>query len=257
MLEELTLYFIPMYNPDGSEMNIRQTMLIDEETGEPKLGTNGRPIYIDLNRDWVDNGFQAKESKAFYAFWSDIQPDYAIDIHHQGLKTMPDADKPATLSLGISLAPGGPTLPGVQDGLYDRVTRQMQAYVYDSISKYGHINIDRYNVSSRGNYYEIDIKGGVVSAMMLGLNYENINPDNHSNPAIFFETSGNTREGNLGQKSRGALIRQNAEGIETLLSGIATGEVFETDPERWYEIPSQPLSGYSTDYNGIIPTSSY
>ncbi|MDX5473892.1 MAG: Tat (twin-arginine translocation) pathway signal sequence [Bacillaceae bacterium] len=255
MLEELTMYFIPMYNPDGSEMNIRQTMLIDEATGEPRLGSNGRPIFIDLNRDWALNQFHAKESKAFYAYWADIQPDFAIDIHHQGLKNMPDSDKPATMSLGISLAPGGPTLPSLAN--YDELTRQMQAYVYENISKYGHINIDRYNVRSGQNYYEIDIKGGVVSAMMLGLDYEGLNPTNHSNPAIFFETSGNTREGNLGQKSRGSLIRQNTEGIETLLYGIASGEVYEADPDRWYDIPSVTLSGYFTDYNGIIPTSGY
>ncbi|MBU8906517.1 M14 family zinc carboxypeptidase [Desertibacillus haloalkaliphilus] len=234
ILDELTMYFIPMYNPDGSEMNIRRTILQDEEGS------------IDLNRDWAEDGFAAKESRAFYEFWADIKPDYAIDIHHQGLKTMYDSDEPVTMSLGISLAPGGPTLPDIED--YDEVTRKMQVHVYDALSKYGHINIDRYNVGSPGNYYEIDIKGGVVSAMMLGLNYNDLNPENHSHPAIFFETSGNTRDGNLGQKSRGALIRQNTEGIEALLTGIANGEMLEADADRWYDIPSVPLSGYFTDY---------
>lgn len=50
--------------------------------------------------------------------------------------------------------------------------------------------------------------------MMLGLNYENINPTGHSNPAIFFETKGNTREGSLGQKSNGHLEKQNYLGLK-------------------------------------------
>ena len=98
------------------------------------------------------------------------------------------------------------------------------------------------------------IKGGVVSAMMLGLNYDNINPTHHSNPAIFFETKGNTRDGNLGQKSNGHLIKQNYLGLKSLISGIATGEEQNVDPNRWEEIPAYPLAGYQSD-SGIISVS--
>jgi hypothetical protein len=90
--------------------------------------------------------------------------------------------------------------------------------------------------------------------MMLGLNYDNINPTHHSNPAIFFETKGNTRDGNLGQKSNGHLIKQNYLGLKSLISGIATGDVQNVDPTRWEEIPAYPLAGYQTD-SGIIPVS--
>ena len=38
----------------------------------------------------------------------------------------------------------------------------------------------------------IDIRGGVVSAMMLGLDHDGLGPTGHSNPAVFFETSGNS-----------------------------------------------------------------
>ncbi|SFE52456.1 M14 family zinc carboxypeptidase [Alteribacillus iranensis] len=237
--EEITFYFIPMYNPDGSEKNIRHTLLEESEDRR-----------IDLNRDWAEDGFAASESLAYYSFWTDVKPDYAIDIHHQGLKTQYGTNKAVTLSLGISLAPGGPTLPSIEDGAYDELTRQMQVYVYDALNDYGNINIDRYTVG--GGDYVIDIKGGVVSAMMLGLNYDGMNADGHSNPAVFFETSGNTRDGNLGQKSRGKLIRQNVRGLESLLYGIATEEVKDVDAERWDEIPISPIKGYQTD-DGIIP----
>ena len=50
-----TLHVIPMYNPDGTELNIRQTVLQDS--------TERR---IDLNRDWAPTAFVAAESVAWY-----------------------------------------------------------------------------------------------------------------------------------------------------------------------------------------------
>jgi hypothetical protein len=238
--ETYTFHVIPMYNPDGSELNIRHTILQD-----------GSQKRIDLNRDWGVGKFEAAESEAFYEYWTMVDPAFAIDIHHQGLKTERGDGDEVTLSLGISLAPGGPTLPGVEGGAYDVLTRQMQVHVYDELSKYGYINIDRYDV---GRGIEIDIKGGVVSAMMLGLDHDGLNPEGHSNPAIFFETSGNTSDGSLGQKARGKSIKQNVLALQELLVGMATGEVQQEDPTRWEEIPHAPVTAYQTD-DGVIPAS--
>lgn len=235
-----TFHVIPMYNPDGSELNIRHTILQD-----------GSEQRIDLNRDWGDGKFAAAESEAFYEYWTMVDPAFAVDIHHQGLKTEFGTGDEVTLSLGISLAPGGPTLPTVEGGAYDVLTRQMHVHVYDELSKLGYVNMDRYQV---GGSLEIDIKGGVVSAMMLGLDYQGLNPEGHSNPAIFFETSGNTSDGSLGQKARGKSIQQNVQALQALLLGMATGEVQQEDPERWEEIPHAPVTGYQTD-DGIIPAS--
>ncbi|WNS76467.1 hypothetical protein RRV45_05505 [Bacillus sp. DTU_2020_1000418_1_SI_GHA_SEK_038] len=159
------------------------------------------------------------------------------------------------MSFGVSLAENEPTLPGIKDGLYYDLTRQMNVYVYDALKDYGYMHIDRYQTGSGDKRYEIDIRGGVVSAMMLGLNYANINPTHHSNPAIFFETKGNTRDGNLGKKSNGHLIKQNHRGLKALLYGLATCEVQKVNPNRWEEeIPAYPLAGYQTD-SGIVPVS--
>ncbi|MBU8878184.1 Tat (twin-arginine translocation) pathway signal sequence [Bacillus sp. FJAT-29790] len=253
ILKETTIYAIPMYNPDGSIMNTRTTMLHDEN-GQPRVDNRGRSMTIDLNRDWAENGFQAKESLVFYKYWVDVKPDFAVDLHHQGFKTVYGTNNSTSMSLGVSLAPNGPTLPGIKNGLYNDLTRQMHVYVYDALKDYGNMHIDRYQTGSGDKRYEIDIKGGVVSAMMMGLNYNNINPTNHSNPAIFFETKGNTRDGNLGQKSNGHLIKQNYLGLKALLYGLATGEVEKVNPNRWEEIPAYPLAGYQTD-SGIIPVS--
>lgn len=54
--DKLTLHVIPMYNPDGTELYIRHTILQD--------GSGRR---IDLNRDWALNAFAAKESQSWYA----------------------------------------------------------------------------------------------------------------------------------------------------------------------------------------------
>jgi hypothetical protein len=235
ILEESTLYVIPMYNPDGAIMNIRHT----------KLTENNK--YIDLNRDWALDKFEAKESQVVYSYWADVQPDFAIDLHHQGFKTVYGTNESTSFSLGISLAPDGPTLPSIKDGLYNMVTKQMQGYVYDAIKDYGYTHIDRYQVGGEDKY-EIDIRGGVVSAMMLGINYNGLNPEGHSNPAIFFETKGNTSDGSLGQKSNGYLTKQNYHALKALIYGLATDEYLEVDPNHWYDIPAYPTAGYYTDY---------
>ncbi|RXT03718.1 S-layer homology domain-containing protein [Ammoniphilus sp. CFH 90114] len=252
LMNELTMYFIPMYNPDGSEMNNRRTFLFDPKTGEPVLDEKGEQKSVDMNRDWAENMFLASDSIAFYEFWADIKPDFAFDIHHQGLKTLYGTeDKQVTMSLGISLAPGGPTLPGVQDGKYDEVTRQALVHVYDELLKYDQFVVDRYTVGN--GTQEIDIKGGVVSGMMLGLNYKGLNPDGHSNPAIFIETSGNTRQGDMPEDQREDLILQNVVALDTFLTGIASGDIYKEDASRWSEIPHAPIEGYQTDYDGIMP----
>jgi len=241
VLEKATLYFIPMYNPDGAEMNIRHT----------KLAESGK--LIDLNRDWTAEGFQAVESEVVYAYWADVNPDFAIDLHHQGLKQVYGTNESTSFSLGISLAPDGPSLPGTG---YNEITKQMMAYVYDELKDYGYTHIDRYQVGvdrEKGIGYDIDIRGGVVSAMMMGLNYNNHNPERHSHPAVFFETKGNSSDGSLGQKSNGYLTKQNYLALKSLVYGYVTGDVEKVNPNDWYNIPYYPLAGYLTDYAGTVP----
>lgn len=248
--EAFTVHFIPIYNPDGSEMNTRTTTLWDRATNQPRLGANGRPLTVDLNRDWAVGGFQARESRAWYEYWTMVKPEYALDIHHQGMKVDRTTGDAITFSLGVSLAPGGPTLPGIRNGEYDVLTRQMAGHVWQQVDHRGHISTDRYDV---GRGVVIDIRGGVVSAMMLGLNWNGLNSAGHSNAAIFFETSGNTSEGSLGQKGRGKFIQQNVLGIEAWLSGLASGAIQRLDPEIWEQIPHDPVEFYFTDWGGTMP----
>ncbi|MDQ0273794.1 M14 family zinc carboxypeptidase [Cytobacillus purgationiresistens] len=244
IMEELTMYFIPMYNVDGAERNQRGTILYDHETGEPKLDDGGRTTTVDLNRDWAEGGYAAIESVGYYKFWTQIKPDLMMDIHHQGNKMFYGTDIPVTLSLGISLAPGGPTIPNIKDGEYEDLTRQAMVTVYDAMKPYKEFTVDQYITGSR----VIDIRGGVSSGMMLGINYEGLNPDGHSNPAVFLETSGQFLD-----EEREPLVQQNVIATHAFLSGLASGELYNADPQRWNEVPIRPIDGYNTDYAGIIP----
>ncbi|KAB7705527.1 hypothetical protein F9802_13370 [Bacillus aerolatus] len=67
-------------------MNTRTTTLYDE-AGQPKEDRNGTPVTVDLNRDWAD-----------------VKPDYAVDLHHQGFKTVYGTKESTSMSLGVSLA---------------------------------------------------------------------------------------------------------------------------------------------------------
>lgn len=160
-----------------------------------------------------------------------------------------ESDEPLTMSLGISLAPSGPTLPAIEGGLYDVQTRQLQGQVYSALQRYGFINIDRYSVGGPGRYAEIDIHGGVSSAVMLGLDWGGLNPSAHSHPMVFFETYG----GSIGQKSRGKAIEQNVRGTVTMLEGLATGSTWATDPMVWHEMPRVDFAAYQTDTGIVTP----
>jgi hypothetical protein len=96
ILEELTLWIIPSYNPDGSERFWR-----------------GNAVGVDLNRNWWrtdGNDYSEPESQAFYWAWADFKPHYAIDIHHQGTYFVEDEEgedtnQMTTFSIGIPVWP--------------------------------------------------------------------------------------------------------------------------------------------------------
>ena len=53
MREELTIHVIPVYNPDGSEANIRETILWDRVTNTPRLDSRGRQQRIEVRAHLV------------------------------------------------------------------------------------------------------------------------------------------------------------------------------------------------------------
>ncbi len=63
-LSKVTLYIIPMANPDGADSLRRE---------------NG--VGADLNRDWSDGRFTQPESRAIYAAYKLIRPQVVADFH--------------------------------------------------------------------------------------------------------------------------------------------------------------------------------
>ena len=239
---ELTVYIIPSMNPDARELNIRGTVL---QSG-PNIGRQ-----VDLNRDWK-SAMEASESKAWYAFWCYMKPDYLLDLHHQGFKTVPYTNESTSMSMGISLSPDRNTIPAA----YKDPVRQLAAFVYDDIIGYGYTHIDRYQLfgyPAQGLISELDFMGGMSSAVMVGtsfFDYDGLNAvANWTCPAMFFETKGNTSDGSLGQKANGYLTKQNYQGVMAYLYGLASGDVWDVSPSHWYDIPAySPIWGYYTDF---------
>jgi len=78
--ENLTLYFVPMLNPDGAEVFTR----------ENSLG-------VDINRDALS--LQTPESQLLMSLCKELKPDFAFNLHDQRrIFTTGIGAKPATLS---------------------------------------------------------------------------------------------------------------------------------------------------------------
>jgi len=214
ILEEMTLWIIPSYNPDGSERYWR-----------------GNATGVDLNRNWWrtdGNDYSELESLAFYWAWADFKPDYAIDIHHQGTyfaedEEGNDTNEMTTLSIGIPVWPEF-LEPEIWDG-----SRRMAVVAYDAVKDLGFCNPTRYPL--------INIHTAVISSMMLG----NPGPDGYDaeweNAAIFLEN-----RGGIGNKSRGYIIKQSVLAVHAIMDAIAYGELGDVEPDRWEEIPDRGSS---------------
>ena len=219
ILEEITLWIIPSYNPDGSERFWR-----GNETG------------VDLNRNWYrtdGNDYSELESQAFYWAWVEFNPDYAIDIHHQGTYFVEyeegyDTNEMTTFSLGIPVWP-----PELDQQIWDD-SRRMAVVAYDAVKDFGFCNPTRYPL--------INIETAVISSMMLGNPGPGGVPSPWKNPAIFLEN-----RGGIGNKSRGYIIKQSVLAVHAIIDAIAYGELGDVDPLRWDEIPDRGSSIRTSD----------
>lgn len=278
LLAELTIYVMPCLSPDDRIANTYTHLLYDDVTGV--LIPTPQPL--NLNRDWYVGesqrplppntppdapkmtGMLADETKAWYAFFCKIQPHYLLDLHHMGVGPVYDTNFTCSLELGISLSPDCETIPHDPDPraiyagrTYRDMVRQLQGYIYDDLSEYGYSHIQRYFAFPKTvdpvtnlptSVFELNYKGGMSSAVMLGrrwMNYMSWNNADWSCPAIFLETKGNALS--LGQKASGYLTKQNVHGVMAFLTGIATGAAWDVDPLHWNDIPRFPCYGYYTD----------
>jgi hypothetical protein len=211
ILEKMSFWIIPYYNPDGGELFQRGNV-------------NG----VDLNRNWWrtdGNDYSESESQAFYWAWAEFKPTYAIDLHHQGTYFVEDEEgedtnEMTTFSIGI------PVWEQDLEPWVWNYNRMMAVVAYDAVDKLGFCNPTKYP--------RINIHTAVVSSMMLG----NPGPGGHDaewkTAAMFFEN-----RGGIGNKSRGYIVKQMVVGVHAIIDAIAYDQLFDVDPDRWDEIPER------------------
>lgn len=119
--KELTLYIVPMLNPDGAEVFTR----------ENSLG-------IDINRDAIT--MQTPEAQLLMKLCKDIRPDFAFNLHDQRrIFTTGIGAKPATLSF---LTPSFDQTKTIEANrqrsmqLISLVNRVLQHFIPDQIGRY-------------------------------------------------------------------------------------------------------------------------
>lgn len=150
--EQLTIYWVPMLNPDGSEVFTRRNAL-----------------HIDNNRDFIR--FSAKESQCIKSIITDIQPDIAINLHDQRDIFGAEKGKPATISF---LAPSFNEQRAI-DLNRERcmryiaiMNRELQKFIPGSVGRY----TDEYYPAAIGEYVQkqgipcILIESGAASTDM-------------------------------------------------------------------------------------------
>lgn len=121
LLGDLTLYFVPMLNPDGAEVFDRRTS-----------------AGIDMNRDARD--LQTPEARLLKALRDEIKPQFGFNLHDQNTKyTAGRSAKPATVSF---LAPAYNHEKEVNEvrgnamKLIVTLNRVLQAYIPGQVAKY-------------------------------------------------------------------------------------------------------------------------
>ena len=121
LASRLTLYFVPMLNPDGAERFQRRNA-----------------IGIDLNRDALRREFS--ESRVLKSLVDKIKPDFGFNLHDQKpFYTAGRSAKPATISF---LAPPFDYERSVDDGRLDAIrlisllNRRLQQFIPGQVGKY-------------------------------------------------------------------------------------------------------------------------
>jgi Zinc carboxypeptidase len=203
--EQLTVIVIPMYNPDGSEANIRQSTT---------------PNRIDLNRDWEN--FAQPESVAFWKLWRDTAPQLALDLHHMGQAPIVEGtDDLNQFQIGArSIDPSRMT---AEQWL---TNRQMAMVSVDALDRYGLANVAHYPL--------IDITNAVISRMLMGGTApagEQPVTETPTKGAIFYEVR------SVGQKSNGQLENLFRVPTMAVLRAAADGSLTSTDISGYASLP--------------------
>ncbi|MGH3116056.1 MAG: M14 family zinc carboxypeptidase [Streptomyces sp.] len=203
--EEMTVIVIPMYNPDGAEANIRQSVT---------------PHRVDLNRDFEN--FAQVETVAFWKLWRDLAPELVLDLHHMGQSPVVQGTNELN-QFQIGARSIDPSRMTAEQWL---TNRQMAMVSVDALAEYGPVNVAHYPL--------IDITNAGLSRMLMsGTAPAGEEPvaESPTKGAIFYEVR------SVGQKSNGQL--ENLFRIPTmaLLNAIADGSLSSYDVSGYDDLP--------------------
>ncbi|MDI3405373.1 M14 family zinc carboxypeptidase [Streptomyces cavernicola] len=267
ILSEVTLVAMPMVNPDGGELNRRINVHSWDQTLEkfPQLAGAPRAWYhslegdgikqpgYDLNRDFNPDlnyvpkasdlpGTQAgagfflsPESRAIRDTYVQMRAekgsvDAMIDLHHMGpcLRVTGGEQDGKLITVSLDYPP-----LGVNDGakykaewpkLDQDKSRRYATTVANGIAEaYG----DQSRLAATGRYLHPDEReyaGQSRSAFAL-----------NGTGTVLFEVRG--QQDDLGQTQRGMFVETVRTGVESLLTGLATGTADTVDGDSFFDLP--------------------
>ncbi|WP_444685261.1 M14 family zinc carboxypeptidase [Alkalicoccus luteus] len=268
ILDNVTVYILPMLNPDGSEtfeveqgqakqrQNIQEWTPeewgLAEDTSAPwyyRPDTVSGELGFDVNRDFhpdlsfelspeeadllpglgTEPGFYVTpEARASRDVFEELEPDLFIDHHHRYSNVVSeDDDRLNTLQLIAQVVDEDNVVS------YDGTDYQLSE---ESLELSKQVNSHVYQQLQRGNspfgaisrFPEVDLPGTALGSYSL-----------NDAAIMLYETRGQQHpDGHTGQKANGMLIQQTYVGLYETLLGLATGEIYDIDPDFYdTEIP--------------------
>ncbi|MCF6410249.1 M14 family metallopeptidase [Pseudalkalibacillus salsuginis] len=218
ILENVNVLVAPRLNVDGAEGDVNFS-LEDYVSG---THTRYNANEVDLNRDHV-----AKEQPETQAFHENVlkkyQPDYMIDLHHQGTQTtLGDSDELVSGSILY------PTNESVSPEVVEN-SKKLGSVIYEAVEAKGYGTLSKYvggtapTIGRNGIAMEYGISTLLME--MRGM------ADHYYEPYV------------LGQKSNGYLIQQAVVAMEASLKAIADGSIETADTSFWDTLPESGWKG--------------
>lgn len=209
VLDEVTVGIIPRVNVDGAEMYWRYN--VDPTAPRVNYASKGRGW--DINRwhwfNWEDCFLYQQypeeyptnpvpEAVAVMNAYTEFQPEWMLDLHHQGTYVGEDGEMIKTSILW-------PTDPLVGDEAV-LLSKKMCTVIYQHLSQFGYTGVSLYNGGAYAgiarNSYGIQGSGSVLIEM----------------------------RGGIGQKSSGYLTNTFVEAMLALINATGDGSLYEADP---------------------------
>ena len=225
ILDYLYVLIVPRVNPDGAEMYWRFNVDPDAPARNTSEGfytswTAGEGW--DINRyhwvtDWMLSTLYQNhpadypenpvpESVAVIDAFNNYEPLWIADFHHQGTYATDEGDSITSSILW-------PRHPDVAAAVVD-LSKQLCVVIYDHMQQYGYSTVTLY---PGGTYAGIGRNGyGLAGA-----------------GSILVEL-----KGGIGQKQSGMIIKHAYEQMWSIFQATADGSLYEVDPDRSDEIPT-------------------